>query len=262
VITRKPQHLAGTSYPQHQLTHGAIPAVCALPRRSRSATVRTRSRQSTDAVERGQSFSVTPRQPPHRRVDSRCVSAAGSSPGRTPPPCHTTLPLSSRTRFVPIRTRHSTISPAARLTAAQPQQRMLDTNIVIVFRWIDPAPLPDQIAISAITLARTVHRPAPRCGATTSRTPTTSLPSARAAVRPPQQTENEFDPAPSDAEAAPAPSAASRPRSSPHADSHNDRSPTRSSQPQPPPSGYPIHQQQRRPRRPGHPHPQPALEPP
>jgi hypothetical protein len=38
---------------------------------------------------------------------------------------------------------------------------------VIVRRWIDPAQLPDQMAISAITLARTVHRPTPRCGATT-----------------------------------------------------------------------------------------------
>jgi len=76
-----------------------------------------------------------PRQPPHRGVDSRGVSAAGSSPGRTPPPSHTSLPLSSRTRFVPITTRHSTISPAARLTAEQPQQGA----IVIVLRWIDPA---------------------------------------------------------------------------------------------------------------------------
>jgi predicted nucleic acid-binding protein len=34
-----------------------------------------------------------------------------------------------------------------------PRQGMLDTNIVILRRWIDPAELPDQMAISAITLA-------------------------------------------------------------------------------------------------------------
>jgi hypothetical protein len=30
---------------------------------------------------------------------------------------------------------------------------MLDTNIVILPRWIDPADLPDEMAIRAITLA-------------------------------------------------------------------------------------------------------------
>jgi len=68
---------------------------------------------------------------------------------------------------VPIRTPHSTISPAARLTAEQSQQGALDTKIVIVRRWIDPDQLPDEMAINAITLARTVRRPTPGCGATT-----------------------------------------------------------------------------------------------
>jgi predicted nucleic acid-binding protein len=35
----------------------------------------------------------------------------------------------------------------------QPRQGMLDTNILILRRWIDPAELPDEMAISAITLA-------------------------------------------------------------------------------------------------------------
>ncbi len=35
----------------------------------------------------------------------------------------------------------------------QPQRGMLDTNILILRRWIDPAELPDEMAISAITLA-------------------------------------------------------------------------------------------------------------
>ena len=35
----------------------------------------------------------------------------------------------------------------------RPRQGMLDTNILILRRWIDPAELPDEMAISAITLA-------------------------------------------------------------------------------------------------------------
>jgi hypothetical protein len=183
VVTANPSTSPGTSYPQ-QVAHCAIPAVCArfpadhAARPADQIAAEHARRRARPVVHRH------PRQPPHRGVDSRLLSAAGSSAGTTSPPCHATLPLSSRTRFAPIRTRHSpTISPAARLTAEQPQQGMLDTTIVIVLRWIDPAQLPDQIAISAITLARTVHRPAPRCGATTSRTPTTSLPSTPAALR-------------------------------------------------------------------------------
>jgi predicted nucleic acid-binding protein len=34
-----------------------------------------------------------------------------------------------------------------------PRQGMLDTNILILRRWIDPVQLPDEMAISAITLA-------------------------------------------------------------------------------------------------------------
>jgi predicted nucleic acid-binding protein len=39
------------------------------------------------------------------------------------------------------------------MTAEIPRQGMLDTNVVILRRWIDPAELPDEMAISAITLA-------------------------------------------------------------------------------------------------------------
>ena len=38
-------------------------------------------------------------------------------------------------------------------TAQRPAQGMLDTNILIMRRWVDPAELPDEMAISAITLA-------------------------------------------------------------------------------------------------------------
>jgi len=39
------------------------------------------------------------------------------------------------------------------MTAETRRQGMLDTNIMILRRWIDPAELPDEMAISAITLA-------------------------------------------------------------------------------------------------------------
>jgi predicted nucleic acid-binding protein len=42
---------------------------------------------------------------------------------------------------------------SARMSDDFPRQGMLDTNIVILRRWIDPAELPDEMAISAITLA-------------------------------------------------------------------------------------------------------------
>jgi predicted nucleic acid-binding protein len=37
--------------------------------------------------------------------------------------------------------------------AEPPRQGLLDTNILVLRRWIDPAELPDEMAISAITLA-------------------------------------------------------------------------------------------------------------
>jgi len=39
------------------------------------------------------------------------------------------------------------------MTGETPRQGMLDTNIMILRSWIDPAELPDEMAISAITLA-------------------------------------------------------------------------------------------------------------
>jgi predicted nucleic acid-binding protein len=47
----------------------------------------------------------------------------------------------------------STMTLAAHMTDERPRQGMLDTNILILRRWIDPAELPDDMAISAITLA-------------------------------------------------------------------------------------------------------------
>jgi predicted nucleic acid-binding protein len=39
------------------------------------------------------------------------------------------------------------------MSADLPRQGLLDTNIVILRRWIDPAELPEEMAISAVTLA-------------------------------------------------------------------------------------------------------------
>lgn len=44
------------------------------------------------------------------------------------------------------------LSPAAG-ARQRPSQGMLDTNILILRRWVDPDELPDEMAISAITLA-------------------------------------------------------------------------------------------------------------
>jgi predicted nucleic acid-binding protein len=38
-------------------------------------------------------------------------------------------------------------------TSASSRQGLLDTSILVLRRWIDPAELPDEMAISAVTLA-------------------------------------------------------------------------------------------------------------
>jgi hypothetical protein len=39
------------------------------------------------------------------------------------------------------------------MSGEQPRQGMVDTNILILRRWIEPEELPDEMAISAVTLA-------------------------------------------------------------------------------------------------------------
>jgi predicted nucleic acid-binding protein len=39
------------------------------------------------------------------------------------------------------------------MSGEAPRQGMLDTTILILRRWVSPAELPDEMAISAITLA-------------------------------------------------------------------------------------------------------------
>src|ERR1700733_8497106 len=63
------------------------------------------------------------------------------------------LPLWTWTRSGLTRTRRWIIRLAARMSGEEPRQGMLDTSILILRKWIDPAELPDEMAISAITLA-------------------------------------------------------------------------------------------------------------
>jgi predicted nucleic acid-binding protein len=78
------------------------------------------------------------------------------------------------------------------------QQGLLDTNIMILRKWIDPAELPAEMAITAITLAEL------SAGPHQVRSTTEYDEHAERARRMDilQRAENEFDPIPFDAEAA------------------------------------------------------------
>jgi predicted nucleic acid-binding protein len=85
--------------------------------------------------------------------------------------------------------------------AQRPAQGLLDTNILIMRRWVDPDDLPEEMAISAITLAELSagpHQVRP------DREQTEYHEHAERARRLDvlQRAENEFDPIPFDAEAA------------------------------------------------------------
>ncbi|WP_328329467.1 type II toxin-antitoxin system VapC family toxin [Kribbella sp. NBC_00382] len=81
---------------------------------------------------------------------------------------------------------------------ADHRQGLLDTNIVILRKWIDPAELPDEMAISAITLAEL------SAGPHQVRSAAGYSEHAERARRMDilQRAESEFDPIPFDAEAA------------------------------------------------------------
>jgi predicted nucleic acid-binding protein len=87
------------------------------------------------------------------------------------------------------------------MSGEQTRQGMLDTNILILRRWIDPAELPDEMAISAITLAELSAGPHEvrsndEQGAYDERAER----ARRLEIL--QRAESEFDPVPFDAEAA------------------------------------------------------------
>jgi len=86
-------------------------------------------------------------------------------------------------------------------TTGRPAQGLLDTNILILRRWVDSAELPDEMAISAITLAEL------SAGPHQVRTDDEQADYHEHAERARrldvlQRAENEFDPIPFDSEAA------------------------------------------------------------
>ena len=90
---------------------------------------------------------------------------------------------------------------ADRPVAGRPAQGLLDTNILILRRWVDPAELPDEMAISAITLAELSAGPHQvRPGSEQAEYYEHAERARRLDVL--QRAENEFDPIPFDAEAA------------------------------------------------------------
>lgn len=124
-----------------------------------------------DAVENGQAFTVT--------RDGREVGES--------------IPLRRRWRFVP-REEFAAMSRGAPAID-------IDTNIVILRRWVEPAELPAEMAISAVTLAELsagpheVRRNEEQTGYDEHAERARRLDVL-------QRVENEFDPVPFDAEAA------------------------------------------------------------
>jgi predicted nucleic acid-binding protein len=87
------------------------------------------------------------------------------------------------------------------MSGERPRQGMLDTNIVILRAWIDPAELPDEMAISAITLAELSAGPHEvRRNGEQDKYDEHAERARRLEIL--QRVENEFDPVPFDAEAA------------------------------------------------------------
>lgn len=84
---------------------------------------------------------------------------------------------------------------------AEYQQGLLDTNIMILRKWVDPAELPSEIAISAITLAELSAGPHEVRGNDVQDDYDEHAERARR-MDVLQRAENEFDPIPFDAEAA------------------------------------------------------------
>jgi predicted nucleic acid-binding protein len=87
------------------------------------------------------------------------------------------------------------------MTGERSAQGLLDTNIMILRKWINPAELPDQMAISAVTLAELSAGPHQvRRNDEQSDYDEHAERARRLDVL--QRAENEFDPIPFDAEAA------------------------------------------------------------
>lgn len=87
------------------------------------------------------------------------------------------------------------------MTGERYAQGLLDTNVVILRRWVDPVELPDEMAISAITLAELSAGPHEVRSAQEQSVYDEHAERARR-LEILQRAENEFDPIPFDVEAA------------------------------------------------------------
>jgi hypothetical protein len=87
------------------------------------------------------------------------------------------------------------------LAAETRRQGLLDTNILVLRRWIDPAELPDEMAISAITLAELSAGPH-QVRANGEQDLYDEHEERARRTEALQRAESEFDPVPFDAEAA------------------------------------------------------------
>jgi predicted nucleic acid-binding protein len=86
-------------------------------------------------------------------------------------------------------------------TSASSRQGLLDTNILVLRRWIDPAELPDEMAISAVTLAELSAGPH-QVRPNTEQDLYDEHEERSRRTEALQRAESEFDPIPFDAEAA------------------------------------------------------------
>ena len=90
---------------------------------------------------------------------------------------------------------------APRQSGEPPRQGLLDTNVLILRRWVDPTELPDEMAISAVTLAELSAGPHQvRPGGEQDLYDEHEERARRTEAL--QRAESEFDPVPFDAEAA------------------------------------------------------------
>jgi predicted nucleic acid-binding protein len=87
------------------------------------------------------------------------------------------------------------------MTAERYPQGLLDTNIVILRRWVDPTELPAEMAITAITLAELSAGPH-EVRSEHEQSTYDELAERARRLEVLQRAENEFDPIPFDAEAA------------------------------------------------------------
>jgi predicted nucleic acid-binding protein len=86
-------------------------------------------------------------------------------------------------------------------TPARPRQGLLDTSILVLRRWVDPAELRDEMAISAITLAELSAGPQ-QVRPNTGQDRYDEYEERACRTEALQRAESEFDPVPFDAEAA------------------------------------------------------------